>query len=187
MKRWMAYVLVATLLVSCTTFPSPQGNEGSLVVGNMLIDFPEGFFAESARTLGHGIQMNFADLDKGTSFYVYSGDDGYYYFAGEPGHKYELRSWQVDLNEGSRIYRIGPVETGWVFTAVPGKVMYLQHILVTFRTPKKKGDTQWNFVPSVSVASKPEGVQAFITAKQKDSNWLNYEVIPAELSRASEK
>ena len=186
MKRWAAYLLITLFLVSCSSFPSPQGNESCLVVGNMTLDFPDGFFTESARTFNYGIVLNLDDLDGGSSFSVRTGDSGYYYFTAKPGHRYELHSWQVTLMEG-RTYKIGPYEIGWIFTAVPGKVLYIQNILMTFRAPKKGTGNTWIFSPSASVAQMPEGVRTFIEASQPNSAWLDYELETAALSDARKK
>ena len=87
MKQLFIFALTTILLASCSSFPKADGTHGCLVIGNIVLDFPDGFFSESARTIASGIRVNFTDLDENKSFFVYTSNDGYYYFAAEPGHR----------------------------------------------------------------------------------------------------
>ena len=78
MKQLFIFALTTILLASCSSFPKADGTHGCLVIGNIVLDFPDGFFSESARTIASGIRVNFTDLDENKSFFVYTSNDGYF-------------------------------------------------------------------------------------------------------------
>jgi hypothetical protein len=178
MKQWIVFACVLILLASCVSIPNPEGELCCLVVGNLVLDFPDGFFTEGPRKIGWKVLVNFTDLENNTSFHSYTSNDGYFFFGGKLGHKYRLDSWQVSIREGTSLYRLGPDKVGLVFDLIPGKVLYLWHMLITFNSPNKLGGSyMWDFKPSISVMSKPNTIHEYIYAVQMNSVWLDYEVM----------
>ncbi len=185
MKHWIGFTCAIILLASCASFPKPGDNQNSLIVGNIVLEFPDGFFSDSARRIVQGIQMNIRDFDENKLSHVLTGIDGYYYFVGKPDHKYVIESWEARIDDSSHIYSFGPNKWGLSFNSVAGKVIYLQNVLFTFRRPKRGAEegytTHWNFKTSVSTQWNPDGVRDFIEIKQKKSGWLDLEFVQAEI------
>ncbi len=188
MKYWIGLACAIVLLASCTSFPNPSADQNCLIVGNMILDFPDGFFSNSPRRIAHGIQMNIKDLDENKPLRATTSLGGYFYFMGKSSHKYSIETWEARIDESSTIYNFGPYKFGFTLVAAPGKVMYLQNILFTYRRPKM-GDEQghiisWKFDISVSTEWNPDGVREFIETKQKGSGWLDCEFVQAETQRS---
>jgi hypothetical protein len=179
-KRFMVFAIVAAILTSCAGLPTPEGKHGCLVIGNIMLDFPDGFFSESARTIKNGIRMRFTDLDENKSFAVYTSNGGYFFFAAKPGHQYRLESWGVTISDAFTTFNLGPNKYIVPFNYESGKILYLQHIGITHNVPKQKGErgnnTIWNYVTSITVSSKPYEVHDFIKAAEENSGWLDYDI-----------
>ena len=92
MKQVMIVAFAIFLLASCSSFPKANGTHDCLVIGNIVLDFPDGFFNEQARTIADGIVINIIDLDENRSFSI-STNHGFYFFIPEPGHKYKLENF----------------------------------------------------------------------------------------------
>jgi hypothetical protein len=193
MKQWLVFLCISILLASCVSIPNPEDELCCLVVGNLVLDFPDGFFTEGPRKIGQIVLINFTDLESNTAFQVFTSRDGYFFFGGKIGHKYRLDSWQVSIREGTSLYRLGPDKVGLVFDLVPGKVLYLWHMVITFNSPNRYGGSyMWDYKPSILVMSKPDTIHDYIYAVQSNSVWLDYDVVTQtnlfeDTQQASEK
>lgn len=190
MKRLLVCVCAAVLFVSCATLPKPQGSDSSLVVGNLVLDFPDGFFSQPPTTLDRHVEVTFKDLTDGALVRVYTQNRGYYYFAGKPGDSYVMQTWSATVSGGNGEYSIGPFKIGWLFTAQPGKMTYLGDVTVVFRRPnrtKQVGNSaEWDYDIDSKVNMRPAAVKEFLKETEAESPWLDYEVVAAKLTRYTE-
>ncbi len=189
MKRWTGCLFAVILLASCTSFPKPDNDQSCLIVGNIIAEFPDGFFTDAPRRIAHSVQVAINDLDENKPLRAVTSINGYFYFIGKPGHQYLLEGWEVNLDEGSRSFHLGPNKLGLTFSALPEKVTYLKNILYTYRRPKRGDErgytTSWNFDVSISVTSTPDGAREFIETKQKGGGgWLDQEIEAVDLQKS---
>jgi len=187
-KRWIVYMCTAVLLTACAGMPEPQGSSSSLVVGRFVVDFPDGFFGQSATTLENHVKLAFRDSADDNRLEVFTQKRGYYYFVAEPGDTYVLETWSASVNRGNHRGSLGPGKIGWRFKVEPGKVVYLGDVMLTFRSPNKSSQvgrsSEWGYDIDVDVSLKPAGVKEFVSELDAESPWLAFEVSPAKLMRS---
>jgi len=95
-----AGVLVATL--SCVSLPEPEGPDNALVIGSLVVDFPEGCFGGAVRSFRSGVKIHFANLRTKKTFSVTT-DQGYFCFLSNGQDQYALIGYEMKYNEtGSR-------------------------------------------------------------------------------------
>jgi hypothetical protein len=189
MKRCLFFIGLGVLLVSCVGLPAPKSPGNSLVIGNFIMDFPDGFFNVPKRTFDFDVQLNFMNLTQGTGFTISTSREGYFFFLANGSDKYLFKSFELQqIREGNNIYTWGKTPMNLEISATPDKVIYLGHILVTYTKPKfakRTGvgaDTElWNFESSFSTNWDKDAVIRYIKATQRDSPWLNYEVLEYEM------
>ena len=77
----MLFTICSILLFSCVGIPEPKTEEDYLIIGNLLIDFPDGFMSlVTPKTFKDGVKIYVENLTTGKGFYVKTKDNGYYYF-----------------------------------------------------------------------------------------------------------
>jgi hypothetical protein len=89
-------VLIAMLLASCASIPEPENESSSLVIGSLILDFPDGFFGETPRTLDSGVYVHVVNTTQGTDFHVSTGSGGYFYFLSNGTDHYSIEDYSFD-------------------------------------------------------------------------------------------
>jgi hypothetical protein len=168
--------------------PDPQGPNSSLVVGRIVLEFPDGFFGQAPTTLEDNVQLSLMDTADNRRLEVFTKLHGYYYFPAEPGNTYVLQSWSAEVVRGNHRSSLAPSKIGWRFKVQPGKVNYLGDIILTFRAPNKSSQvgksSEWDYDIGVDVKFEPAGVKEFVAEMDPSSPWLAFDVIPAKLMRS---
>ncbi len=184
MKRFFSaagvIALVATLL-SCAGFPEPQSAGNSLVIGSLILDFPDGFFDTPPQEFDMNVKINFSNTTKGTSFSLYT-TRGYFYFQTNGTDEYVFEDFGLqDVAIGDSRYSFGGARLSMPVATTPNKVIYLGHMVLTYSTPQatKRSDrtTYYNYKSSVSVDWDENVMMRYIRQKQPDSPWLDMAVI----------
>lgn len=187
MRRLVGFFGIGLLLVSCATLPAPQGPESSLVVGNMVIDFPDGFFDLAPTTLDQHVELTFRDVSDNKNITVYTANGGFYYFLADPGKTYRLESCSAKVSGAHGTYSTGHLRLNWAFTVEPRKLVYLGHYFIIFRAPKvveaHGNRSNWDYDIHSQFLLKPDSMRQFISDTQADSPWVSYELVRAKISR----
>jgi hypothetical protein len=182
MKRFIVLAGVAVLLFSCASFPEPESKGDSLVIGNFILDFPDGFFGEPPRKVSSGITLHLVNSTKQTRFTLKTSYPGYFYFLTNGTDEFELESFDYQTQETHTTYTLGKNPINLKIANTPGKVIYLGHLTLSYTRPKIERtygdrDTSWDFKPAWTAKWDEEGLRQYIGEAGQDSEWLQREVI----------
>jgi len=187
MKRWLLGIGVLFLLLSCASFPEPESQGNSLVIGTFVMDFPDGFFQEPPRKFRSDVVINFANEMTKEKFSLSTSHPGYFYFLSNGTDDYVFESFELKVESGSYWWDMHKTELKKRIITSPDKVIYLGNIVVSYRRPKKKLEgasmTSWHFEQSISTAWDRDALTKYIRAKKKDSRWLTCAILEYDLQQ----
>ncbi len=176
----IAVVMVA--LVSCSSLPKPESEDDSLVIGSLVLDFPDGFFDRPPDKFSTGVQLRIVNQTQGTSFDVVTTSGGYFWFMSNGTDSYMLERYTLKTRTAGGTYSAGGIlDYGW--TVSPGRIDYIGHFVVTYKKPDKmvtsspgERDTTWKFDRFLARKTQPGQVKALLSSKEPASPWNSYEV-----------
>jgi hypothetical protein len=183
MKRFILMAGIAVLLFSCASLPEPESQGDSLVIGNLILDFPDGFFNQSRRTITSGVNIRLANLTKGTKFMLTTSPPGYFFFLTNGTDEFELESFEYRTEALGGRYNLGRTPMEIRIRNTPDKVIYLGHIKRSYTLPKlvksnmEGSRTSWNFEVKWSGTWDQEALRLYIAEISPDSPWLTHEVM----------
>ncbi len=190
MKRCIAIGLgIVAVLSACSTFPAPQSDTDSLVVANVVLDYPDGFFNLGPRTITRGVRLEFENRDTGQTHRVLT-SDGYVSFAAEGGASYRLVRYEYEADVADITYTVSrPV--GIDFDVRPASIVYLGDIAYTYNLPQRtatdnRGSSRtqlWNFEVEMSVTSDEDSLIAYVAEQDAEGAWSAYPVYTSAADR----
>jgi hypothetical protein len=186
MKRLLLLVGLLVLIYSCASLPEPKVAEDSLVIGSLVLDFPDGFFNLPARKIEGTVFVNVHNVTKDSNFSVMTVSPGMFSFLSNGSDEYVIESYEYKEQSGAGGYTLGIQPFGSKFVASPGRVLYIGHITKTFAKPEiyratGSGGSTWNFKESWAMNWDKNAVLAFLTIKNPKSAWLSREVLEVKL------
>ena len=140
MKKLFVLAILAALLASCASLPSPQNPQDSLVVGYFSLYFPDEYFNSGLTRIDRDVELDFRDITSGRWILrlVYG---GHFQFLAHAGDTYVLESSRANLLNGSMRYVFGPRPIGLKIDPDPGKVVSLGTIQLTYNPVKESPTT----------------------------------------------
>lgn len=176
-------VVFLALLASCTSFPTPQSDTDSLVVANLVLDFPDGFFDRGPRTLERNVRVRFENTANGQIGTMRT-SDGYVSFLARDGGEYRLVGYEYEETVADVTYS-GSLDLDIPFSVKQGTVTYLGDINVVYGLPERSGQQSrgsrstrfYEFEISVSVVNNTAGVEDYLAAEDVESAWSGYRII----------
>jgi hypothetical protein len=181
MKHVLLILGIGLVLASCASLPEPEGEGTSLVIGHLVLDFPDGFFDKPARAIQNGIKLNFLNATRQTKFSLQT-LSGYFYFLANGTDSYVLESYEYEFERVT----LGRSEVKWKIAVTPDKVNYLGHLTIFYLTPKltlEAGTHWWSYTHDSSMKWDKDAVRLFISKSKPDSRWLGYEVVEARQAK----
>ncbi len=188
MKRSFSIILCGFLLLgilSCAGFPKPRGESDSLIIGNLMLDFPDGFFNKGKALVRSGIVIVVVnDTTKEKQSLITS--DGYFRFSTNGVDEYRVESFEYTEKDMNREYGIGPVPLKIRISGQGGKIIYLSHMLVTYQRPKagayKSGkdsrlSSSWDYEVKLDSSWRDEEAAKYIQEKDGDNAWADYPMV----------
>jgi len=168
------------LLASCAGVPRPEGDSDTLVVGSLVVDYPDGFYNAAPRKIDRGIRLDFVNVTKGTDFFVITSAGGYFSFLTNGSDHYELKSFSYDLQDAGIFYR-GGGGMSYKFDVTPHCVQYIGHLTYTLAKPRRVEATgarkaTWQFDPSIARVKQYSDIVLYLQDAAKDSVWNSYTV-----------
>jgi hypothetical protein len=181
---WLGGVLVAiVVLAGCASLPRPESDDNALVVGYLVLDFPDGFFADRARKVSDGVQVSFINTTQQREFTVRT-IDGYFCFLSNGSDDYVMKTYKYETRSNSGgSATVGGGEIMREISTKPGKVVYLGHITVTYGSPKRTkslgGDAQsfWSFDIRADSRWDLDGLHQYLVRRDSKGDWLEREVV----------
>ena len=184
MKRIAAAIGALAMLFilwSCAGFPEPAGEGTSLVIGSLIIDFPDGFYDKPARRFDTDVKVSFKNTTKKSGFDLYT-SHGYFYFQSNGTDEYVLKSYNLpDIVIGDTRYSGGGSAIDLKIASMPSKVIYLGHIVLAYAAPSvaqlSGRESTYKYETSASWDWDKDELTRFMTQEQADSPWLQMEII----------
>src|SRR3989304_8102826 len=103
----MKYVLLMASLIfalsSCASIPAPEKADDSLVIGHLVLDFPDGFFEQPSRTIESGVMLHLVNTTKQTRFSLLT-SGGYFRFLSHGADEYLLKGYEFSKRESGVVY-----------------------------------------------------------------------------------
>lgn len=134
MKNLLLAVALALGLSACATIPQPKSAGDSLLIGDVVLAFPDGFLGQPARNIGSNLLLHFRDVSRNTRF-VRPAVDGYFYFRGNGSDEYRLESYEYSYRDDNGEYYLND-SIGQSFSAIPGKLVTVGRITVRYEKPR---------------------------------------------------
>jgi hypothetical protein len=185
MKRVLLLTGVLVLLASsasCASLPKPKGDGNCLVIGNFVLDFPDGFFDGPSRKIESSVALNFLNVMTSRKFSILTAQGGFFFFRTDASDDFQLLSYQYKEQSGQGGYTIGETPLKIPIHTTSDKVIYIGHITVTYAEPtlyreSGSGGSSWNFKKSLTLNWDKDAVLAYILKKDPKSEWLKREVL----------
>jgi hypothetical protein len=175
-----AVVVVAAMMLSCAGFPQPVEEGNSLVIGSLILDFPDGFYDTPPRKFDMNVQMTFRNITQDKKFVIYT-NRGYFYFQSNGTDEYVLEEFQL-LNQtiGNTRYSFSGGQVNMKIAPSLNKVIYLGHIVFSYSAPASAGKsarkTYYSYETSVAADWKREVLEDYLIQKSGDA-WLNMDIV----------
>lgn len=177
MKKRIAILGLLPLLLSCASFPEPEAPENSLVIGYLVLDYPDGYFEHGRRTFTSGITVNLTNQASGRKFWLTT-SNGFFHFLSNGTDSYTLDTYKLSVEGATSEGRLKRS-----FTTKPHSVVYLGHLTLTYAHPQKKVsnlDTKlvyWDYEFSSSFKYNEGDLQTYLQSRDPDGPWQEYEVV----------
>jgi hypothetical protein len=182
----IAAVLLAAL-ASCASIPKPSDENTALVIGNLVLDFPDGFFRAYARTVEDRVRVEIVNKTQQSKFSMYT-KDGYFSFLSNGTDEYVLMtySYETQMSGGGK-GSIGGQEIMGQISTTPGKVVYVGHITITYNAPNKSttlgggAQTFWNYDVNFDLDWNTSALEEYLATKDPDGTWLSRGIVNESL------
>jgi hypothetical protein len=183
MKKLLLLSVVVFVLFSCVSFPEPEDDSDSLVIGSIVFDFPDGFFNDPPRTITNNFKLTLVNETTSKKLTVKT-IKGYYYFVCKRTDKFILKTIEyVDPAPGP-----GPsigMNFDMPITVKMHKILYFGQMKITFLQPeyvKTKYGTDfisntWTFRKhEFDTENKTEEVKNYMACNDKEQRWQNHDI-----------
>jgi hypothetical protein len=182
-KLLLGTVIVLLALGACAGLPEPEETGNSLVIGSLVLDFPDGFFGLKPCAFNRGVKLTFLNTTTNRRFTL-STSDGYFYFLTSGADTYVLESYEFSKKTDTHEYNVGR-DVDRSFTPAPGSLVYLGHITITYSAPDmvskdrlgRKTSTYWDYDVSAGVDFETDALLDYIRETEPESSWLTCELV----------
>jgi len=182
MKTILGGLVCIALVVSCliipdTKIPDAESPDDCLVIGAFNVRFPDGYkqamvVIGSSTKYQKGVVLHFRNVSRNEDFTVEVNRNGYYYFLGEGGAEYLLKSFEYTRKAGCNVSVFGELDLQ-VSTA-PAALVYLGHGSFVFSNPRK-GST----VQTLEIGWSRSALRHYLRSdlRGRGSQWLTCTVV----------
>ena len=120
MKRFLLLLGLVIALVSCAGLPKPKSEGDSLVIGSLILDFPDGFFDRSPKKFDTNVRLFFKNTTRNKSFTLGTAG-GYFCFLTNGTDEYVLETSQIiKMLIGNTRYSFHGDTINFKISTVPG-------------------------------------------------------------------
>ncbi len=183
MKRVLflgSIIVVVAVFLSCAGIPQPTEEGSSLVIGSLILDFPDGFYDTPPRKFDMNVQLSFHNTTKNSRFDIYT-NRGYFYFQSNGTDEYLLEEFQLlKQTIGNTRYSFSGGRVNIKIAPSPNKVIYLGHIVFTYTAPdatKRSGrTTYYNYETAVAADWNKDLLKEYLI-QQNGVAWLNMDIV----------
>jgi hypothetical protein len=176
--------VIAAMLLACASFPEPQGTEDSLVIGSLILDFPDGLYDGLPQKVDINVRVTFRNVTRNERFHVYT-KRGYFYFPTNGSDEFILESYRIlQTRIEDTLYSFSDQRVELKVVNSPNRVIYLGRISVTCSDPRLVrefgaggGNRYYRYGVSVTVQWHQDLLRRYLERRQPDSPWLDLEIV----------
>lgn len=188
----LSVALILALFAGCVTLPEPDSEEDALIIGRLVLSYPDGFIGGPARDINHGVLIVLRDLDRDRDYLV-STNGGYYRLPVPGGRQFVLVSYRYEQSDADTVRTLGPIPVNLQFAVESHSVVFLGDVAYVAVDPNvvarsERGSRAFRTYAderSVSVDADPSIVRDYLEIQNPESLWLTYPVIvPPVVSNA---
>ena len=184
MKKCIIAVLsLLVLLMSCATIPEPENADDSLVIGRVVLDFPDGYLGKPARTVDSNVTVKIVNLTTREE-YTRRTDNGYYYIPASPGDEIQIGDYYYTTTSG----RYSTSLNGGIRRKVKvegNKIIYFGDLTVTYREGKvvsKDGrSSSYSYDMDYNLSDNPDNALNYLESELAESAWLDKSIISVKM------
>jgi hypothetical protein len=172
--------IIAASLLACVTFPEPKGQGDSLVIGSLILNFPEGLYEAIPQKIDMNVRVTFRNVTRNETFHVYT-NRGYFYFSTNGTDEFILESYRILQTQiEDTVYSFSDQLVDLKIVNSQNTVIYLGHINATYSDPRLTreigaggGIHYYRYGVSVTVEWDQDLLERYMERRQPDSPWLN--------------
>ncbi len=181
--KYVRCIIVLSVLIaaSCAGLPRPEGPDDSLVIGALVLDFPDGFFNFPAQTIGSHVDIVVENKIRGTKFAVSTTAGGFFSFLSNGADSYTLGSYSYITRQGSGGEYTIKGRLNYDFTPAQRSVNYLGHFTIRYTLPPNPAQQQshreikWQYNAEFMRDVRQAEVREYLRTVEPDTPWLSYE------------
>jgi hypothetical protein len=174
---------IAAVVLSCAGIPEPGREGDSLVIGSLILDFPEGLYNSMPQRVDINVRMTFRNVNRNQRFYVYT-KRGYFYFLTNGIDDYVLEGFRILKTEvDDTVHSFSDQTADLKIANSPNRVIYLGHVTATYSAPRltrRSGPRgrilYYRYKSSVTVEWDQDLLQRYMKHQQTNSLWLDREI-----------
>jgi hypothetical protein len=176
--------VIASALLACVVFPEPEEEGDSLVIGSLILDFPEGLYKAIPQKIDMNVRVSFRNVTRNETFHVYT-KRGYFYFPTNGTDEFILESFRILKTQvEDTVHTFYDQHVDLKILNFPNTVIYLGHVNATYSAPRltrergaSSGFRYYRYGVSVTVEWDQDLLQRYMERRQPDSPWLNLGII----------
>ena len=176
--------VIATVLSACAAFPEPEGNGDSLIIGSLILHFPDGLYDDLPQKIDMNVRVTFRNVTQNERFHDYT-KRGYFYFPTNGTDEFILESFRILKTQvEDTVHSFSDQRVDLKIVNSPNRVIYLGHIDAIYSAPSlirvrggRGGIQYYSYMVSVTVEWDQDLLQRYMARQQPDSPWLNREIL----------
>jgi hypothetical protein len=175
--------VIAAALWACVAFPESKEQGDSLVIGSLILNFPEGLYEAIPQKIDMNVRVTFRNVTRNETFDVYT-NRGYFYFSTNGTDEFILESFRIlQTRIEDTVYSFSDQPVDLKIINSPNTVIYLGHVNATYSDPRLTreigaggGTRYYRYGVSVTIEWNQDLLQRYMERRQPDSPWLNLEI-----------
>ena len=169
--------------LSCVGLPEPAGEEDSLVIGSLNLEFPEGLYEDTPQKIDMNVQLTFRNVTRNQRFHVYT-KRGYFYFLTNGSDEYVLEGFRILKTEtDDTVHTFSGQTIGMRIRNSPNRVIYLGHVTVAYSAPRlvrRIGPggaiRYYRYESRAAVRWDQDRLRRYLAERRSDGPWLELEI-----------
>ena len=183
MKHMVLLFLAVGVLFSCAGLPKPVNETDSLVIGNIVWAFPDGFFKHPPRTYTNNIVLVIADLSTGEQFKT-KAKNSFFTFLANGSDKFMLQHVYLESSIPGDKFDV-MCQLNLPIKSSPKRIVNVGRIKILYSSPEISGAKQENgiirtyyrFRQSYAITDNSEVVKKYLAEQDEDAAWGNHKVV----------
>ena len=184
MKKCLIIFFALLILTSCVTIPEPKSSDEVLVIGRLLLDFPDGYFDKPAQVINNSITVVIYNKTSDVKI-TRTTDDGYFSFVANTGDEIEIIEYYYRRESNRQITTLGSA-LGLEIDIIDKRINYTGDMIITYAAGKivevDGRDSTYSYKRSLKISDKTSDAKEYLQIVIPESEWLSYDVQKIEFN-----